>query len=330
MEYKKVTITLGQLSKIFSDINNYDEYYKEINSLVDEEILIPIKTSGDNGFLKPLSNKYKINKLKIEARKIDAINKKNISTLNEISLESYFTLPLEEFEKDMKYIDMIDAYIRCKGLPLKKLAPEISYEFTGNEKWIETGSGKQVLTRLGLWEKVVSLGVPDPIAFSINKKLLSNELHKHLIIENKSPYIHLMNIVNETIYNTIIYGQGWKITKGLELFKMQYPFGEKHEFYYFGDIDREGILIYNSLKEYFDIKPAKEFYEEFYDKKWSIGKNNQSYNSLAINSFVEDLKTFIEDERPLYIIEMLKNGYYQPQEYLTKIELEKISMGDNK
>ncbi len=323
-KYKKTKITLEELYRCFNDINTYDDFYQQIKNLVNENVLSPIKGSGNNGYGKPLANKYRISRQVLKEQLAKTINSKILNTHSLISLDSYFGLPIEEFEKDEPYINKIDDYVRRNGLPKDKLLPELSFELTGNEKWIENGNGKLVLIRLGLWEQLTIVKKPDPVAYAVNKRIIDRRVHRHLIVENKTPFIHAMEVIDKSDFNTVIYGQGWKITSGLDMFFKQYSFGEVQELYYFGDIDKAGISIYMTIKDKYSVLLAKEFYKALFDLGCSEGKTNQSCSSDTILSFIECLKENNSDKSPVYIEQMLSKGCYQPQEMLSKSMIERI------
>lgn len=334
LKHKKVNISLDELAECYEGVVSYEVFYREVMALIDSGIIEAVASSGTNGFSKPLANRYRINKGTLEESKRSRINEKVFKSHRLLSLEAYFPLPLEVFEQDEPYIDMISTYLEYHDLPKGKLAPEVSFLFTGNEKWIEKGLGKKVLERLRLWDMLAIDRNPDPIAFSINRNQIGEVRQRHLIIENKTPYIHLMDVIEKSKYSTLIYGQGWKITSGLEMFYRQYPFGQSHEFLYFGDVDKEGIAIFCSLKERFGkaIIPAKEFYSQLNRHKQSSGKTNQTCSKTRIRSFIEELEKTdngfnLNNFDPNYIEVMLENGCYQPQEVLSQAELVEIMIG---
>lgn len=323
-KYSKKTITLTKLEEVCSGYDSYHLFWIYIISLVDEGVLSPVKASGSNGKGEPLYNKYRINKelLKIEGRKL--INEKILTVSPLLSLESYFGLPLEVFKKDLKFIDQVDTYVKNKGLPKGKFLPELAFELTGNEKWIEKGDGKAVLTRLGVWQALEVQQKPDPLSFGINRNYINEKLHRHLIIENKTPFIHVMDCIESSVYSTVIYGQGWKITGGMEMFFSQFPFGEVHEFYYFGDIDKAGIAIYSNLEEHYGVYPAKNFYKAMFERKQYDGKTGQHCDDKVIKRFIDVLKTNDCDSKVEYIGKMLADSKYQPQELLSKDDIQRI------
>jgi len=338
LKHKKKTITLDELMVIFDKINRYEDFYQAVKKLMDRGVLEGIPASGVNGRPLSLFNKYRLKKTAVEVDKSFIINEKIFTLHSLLSLDYYFAKELNVFKEDEPYIDKINEYIVKNGLPKNMLVPELSYELVSDEKWIEKGTGMKILKRLGLWTRLDPIKEPDPVSFAVNKKLINKKKQRHLIVENKTPFLHLLSVIEESNYNTVIYGQGWKITSGLDLFARQYSFGETNEFFYFGDIDNEGISIFLNLEEKYKIKPALDFYQSLYSKPWSKGKINQRYDKEKILGFIESLRKIpmtqnsdrhVQDlqyikTQPDYILTMLTDGFYQPQEILTREETEKI------
>lgn len=319
--YKRKTILLSQIESIARGFNSYTDMREYVLILVEEGILEPVMASGNNGKGMPLHNKYRVVKSKLNAEKNRLINSKMYQVDSELNLEAYLSLPLEVFLEDQEVIDQIDSYIKKKGLPIGKYLPELSYELTGDEKWIEKKGGKKILDRLKLYDKVLPQQKPDPLAFAVNKKCINKVDHTHLIIENKTPFLHLLKHLDQSSFSTVIYGQGWKITSGLGLFEEQFPLGESHQFFYFGDIDKAGIAIYDHIRNHYHVKLAKEFYKSLEAKRKYKGKETQKCSQEAVDQFIEELGD-IKDTS--YIQHMFDHDMYQPQEALSELELKEI------
>jgi hypothetical protein len=88
------------------------------------------------------------------------------------------------------------------------------------------------------------------LMFAVNPQGITNAVHRHLIVENKTTYQALLHALADVLFTTLIFGGGYRVTKSIELLPMQLPLkGASHEFYYFGDIDKEGISIWHLLNE---------------------------------------------------------------------------------
>ena len=68
---------------------------------------------------------------------------------------------------------------------------------------------------------------------------------------------------------TLIYGGGKGVTKSFRDFSMSvepYLLHPKNQFYYFGDLDYEGIQIYHSLAEIITVHPFIPGYQRMLTK----------------------------------------------------------------
>ncbi len=331
--HKKKKIDVNELSHIFSQITDYIAFCEEINHLVDEGILSPVKSSGYNGKSPRLFNRYTLDKSKLESDKRAIIARKNLKLHKLIHLDAYYALPFSSYEKDIVLIDKIDAYLKRVDDISELFLPELSFNLVGDEKWIQQKSGKNLLMRIGLWDKLNTLSEPSPVAYALNYKRML-EISKdnkctecYLIVENKTTFIHAMNHIEHSSYVGVIYGQGWKILSGIGLFEKQLKTGNKKSYEYFGDVDRTGIAILQSLRRRYDVQIAVDFYAAVIPKKRYKGKVNQHLDLPDIMAFVEDANAMLNDKSMHnfdYIIEMLKDGYYQPQEILSQEDIQSI------
>lgn len=65
----------------------------------------------------------------------------------------------------------------------------------------------------------------------------------------------------------------------------QYPVNHcEHQFFYFGDLDYEGIRIWYETNKQRPIRPASIFYEALLDMPFVIGKHNQRRNEASVQA----------------------------------------------
>ncbi|WP_416149863.1 Wadjet anti-phage system protein JetD domain-containing protein [Salipaludibacillus sp. HK11] len=323
--HKKQTVSLTDLEKLFAHEKlDYPTFADRILTLENLNYLTMVKSQGRNHKTPALAFTYKIQKGKIKE-----IHEKEIHHVQfglrspQISLDAYFMLPPNQFKADLPYIFMIDDYITTFGLPFEPVpAPERSVELTGNEKWITDEGGKSILERLKVWELLLIMPVSEPLMFAINPSLVSKDTpHWHLIVENKTTYQGLLHVLPETLFSTLIYGSGKKVISGLEHFEDQFPvITNEHHFFYFGDLDYEGISIWDSLNKRVPIVPAIPFYEQCLAKNPSQGKTNHRKNEAALNNFF----THFDEPFKQTLTKLLEDGFYYPQEVLRSKELQQI------
>lgn len=233
-------------------------------------------------------------------------------------MQEYLALSEEVWNRDLQYIIKVNEYIITQKLPEDyATSQERSFHIIGDEKWIDEKGGKALLQRIKLWDKLKIMNVGEPLMMAVNPLQFSKSEYSHLIVENKATFIALVDVLRETEFTSLIWGSGWKIVSNIFMLEKQLGLKGEHKLYYFGDLDYEGISIWNSLNEKLETTLAVDFYRELIKKPYSIGKENQQKNDVALKNFI---KLFSEEEEK-HIIEFLDNKGYLPQEGLNKEEL---------
>lgn len=319
---KNREIPLTEIEKLFTGDINYEDFAKVVKSLEKDNILIPVKSHKTNNKSIPLYNTYRINKSYFKDKLINQIQTFKLRADENINLQGYFSLSEYEWKRDLPYIRLIDTHIKEKGFPNSEApSPERSYEIIGDEKWIDEKGGKALLERLGVWNKLKVSHNVDPLMFAINPENVNNPINKHIIIENKSTFYDFLSSLDQTCFTSLIYGSGWKIVSGIVMLEKQLGLENKtHELFYFGDIDYEGISIWNTLNEKRQVIPAVNFYSKLLEKPAAQGKENQKENAGALENFMN----YFSNEEGNKIKMLLKQRYYYPQEGLGKDEIREI------
>lgn len=315
---KRKRINLLDLQKWFSGDVSYETFATLINALENEGVLIPVISQKTNGKRIPLYNVYTISVEKLKGSLAEEIHQLQYEIDAAIRLDKYLKLDEAVWRHDLEVIRKINAYITAKGLPKEeRTMPERSYELVGDEKWIERGEGRRILERLGLWDKMKITTQADPAMLSINRQQLialamQSGPYKHLIVENRSIYHKLQALLKTTHFTSLIYGCGWKITSSLQYVPSQLGLEDaKHIYYYFGDLDYEGIAILDYIQE--TVIPATPFYEALLQTEPTKGKENQRRRKDKALWFAE----FFHKEKQEKIVGLLTEGFYYPQEVLS-------------
>ncbi|MCM3388226.1 DUF2220 domain-containing protein [Ureibacillus chungkukjangi] len=320
--FKNSYITLDILEQFSLGGQTYEQFSGLILELEKEGVLVAVKNAGRNNKTPSLAYKYRINKglLKKDIQK--DIESKRFKLHSLLHLDEYFHLPSEEWENDYPYIEKINTYIEKYGLPISEVpAPERSLALVGDEKWIQEKGGQRVLERLKIWDELNIIPVSDPLAFIINPGKIIHSHHLHLIVENKTTFDGLSTNIKNTTFTTLIYGQGYKIAKSIEYFQKQLPLEDAtHSFYYFGDLDWEGIKIWHQLTKKIDVRLAIPFYLASIDKAPTTLKTGQKPSEEAMILFL----SFFEPNLKEKISFTLKNLHYWPQEVLSSAELKQV------
>lgn len=297
----------------------YEVFAKAIKELEAEEILKPVLKNGINHKSISIYNTYRINIIAIKSQlvmEIQAFQKQANSCIN---LESYVRASEVVWNKELPWLKRLDSYLKKKGLPDQEAtSSERSYEIMQDEKWIDEKGGRNFLERLGLIEAMRISAHPDPLMLAVNYKAWEDaerekKVHKHLIVENKSTYYLFLEGLRKTNFTSLIYGCGWKISAGLEGVYQQLGLSpDKCRFYYFGDLDYEGMAIYEAISKRVEL--ATIFYNALLEMDSAKGKENQERREEVLKTFSGRFK----EPNCSKIKTLLEAGYYYPQEALSK------------
>jgi hypothetical protein len=279
-----------------------------------------IDAAGENYKHPSLANKYAIRKDALKTHQQE-IKQWQLTVHPLMSLDRYYELSEREWKKDLVYIEKIDGYLKNCGVPtLPASMPQRSYELVADEKWLEAG-GLKVLERLNILAQLKIETTPDPLMFSVAPNKFGSTGHQHLVVENKTTYYALADVLCQTQFTSLVYGEGWKAVANLAYLPKQLNLPDcAHRVYYFGDLDAEGIRIWWSINNKIQLKPAVPFYRALLAKRAELGKQNQRPDAQAMEHF---LAYFNQAEQQM-LADLLSQGRYYPQEALTKNELQEI------
>ncbi|OLO39216.1 hypothetical protein BTR23_09190 [Alkalihalophilus pseudofirmus] len=320
--YPKKSLTIQDLELLIKPyIETYEQFTEQVLELENASVLQMVKAKGRTSRTPSLALQYRINKNLLVEGSHKEIQKYRNQLDPSIQLDTYFKKNSSIWKQDLPYLLKIDQYIKKYSFPREAVpAPERSFELVSDEKWIEEKGGKELLERVGVWESFNIIPVSDPLMFAINPKTLQNSKQLHFIVENKTTYQGLLPVLTETKFSTLIYGSGKKIIKSIEQFSSQFPFEANHTFYYFGDIDNEGISIWYSLSKVRPVQPALPFYHACLLKEGAKGKDYQKGRKEAMETFLGYFSPELQQQLSATLIE----GRYFPQEILKSNELQQI------
>jgi len=330
--YSKKIIETSELLSIterhFSGENfeihgGYRSFVSCIMDFCSKGFLVPIKSSGTNGRNPMLFNRYKIT---LPAKK----EKPGEELLNELQSipprldKGYYFKNHDAYEKDRKYILMLSDYLldnsRSSSLKYRCTMIVRWFEIFNDEKFLEY-SGKVLIKRLGL--SLQDLNCYKTLEAFFYILFEPKERLNVLIIENKDTFYSVLKYIErkpqKELYGVnidmLIYGEGKKIVSSFGFINEVAAGTAIERVYYFGDLDFEGIGIFNSLAskygKYFIIPHVRLYNELLIEAKTPPAlKTNQSevYLELFLRYFDNDSKDKIS--RILY------NGKYIPQEAL--------------
>ena len=319
-------------NKIFASYAEEAGYIKE---LILKGTISPIKSSGTNGKKPAMFKRYWVYTQDMDYSEYLEEIKYKLST--RIRIDYYREHP-DVYVRERNFVLRLDDYIRNRGdqLEVQISENERSFAIWGMEKFL---SGKYIIRgdhRISATDILKHCGISieelniyqtnEPFAYYSKDKTIPQYI---LILENLDPFYgmrnHLMSGENSILgvpIDTLIYGGGKRVLsyfENFDLFAEEHIKSRENKFYYFGDLDYEGIGIYerfaNKVKGVIEIEPFKEAYLELIKdadiEELPFAKENQNRN--IGNTFFD----WFEAGQAEYMRKLLETGRYIPQEKLT-------------
>lgn len=300
----------------------YRTFAAFINSFCEKGLLLPVKASRTNGRNPLLYNRYRIVMPDRDKKQISQEVMHELQSLHpKLDKGFYFNNPAS-YKEDNNYVLMLSQYFldssQSKSLKYRCTMNERSFEILNDEKFLES-RGKVILRRLGL--SLQDLNCYKTLEAFFYILFEPKDRLNVLIIENKDTFYSVLKYLerkpDKELYginmDMLIYGEGKKIVNSFSFLNEVTMGTPVDRVYYFGDLDFEGIGIFNSLASKYGkhlIVPHINLYKELIRaaRKPPVLKTNQSgtYLELFLMYFDEQIKE--------KITEILYNGKYIPQE----------------
>lgn len=322
-------ISLEELLKSYSS-ESYSEQYRYVIDLLEQKRIKPVKSSGGNGKRPALHRAYWVMEPEKDYGQWEEELKYQIHPM--ISVD-YYLAHLENYERDRGYVLLLDKYLRDsrERLACPESVNERSFEIWQREKFLSREQGKRILKCCGLGlEDLNVYETAEPLAYySRTRKTPQN----FLILENKDTFYsmrrHLL-MGREKIFGveigTLIYGAGKRILKSFGDFNFcvePYMMEQGNHIYYFGDLDYEGIGIYEhvaeAFREHWEIVPFVPAYGMMLAKAEEMAslpgtKDGQNRN------ISEHFFSYFSQEQIGKMREILEDEKYIPQEILSSAD----------
>ena len=309
-------------------IDSYQELYKKVLELMEEEKIKPVKASGTNGKKPALYKEYWL----IETPKDNSSLMEELSYLYVPSISTdYYLHHLNQYQKDRPWVLLLNQYLKTNREELKnpQSINERSFAIWKREKFLKEEQGKKILKRCGISIEMLNLyETTEPLSYYVHTREIPQNL---LIVENKDTFYsmrkHLLSGENQILgvsIGTLIYGAGKGILRSFEDFNLcaePYMRAEENHIYYFGDLDYEGIGIYEKLAVLFEkhctIRPFCEAYLKMNEKAEEIGIESMPAMKAGQNQNIGDLFwSFFDKQDAEKVQQLLQKGQYIPQEIL--------------
>ena len=165
---------------------------------------------------------------------------------------------MEQYEADRAPVLALNQFWKEQGALLQEEVSlnERSFQIWQEEKFLQEGNGARILKNLGLTlDSLKVYQTTEPLAYYSHCKQTPQNV---LIVENKDTFYSMRRYLlaeHQSILGlsvgTLIYGAGKKIQKMVMDFSIcaePYLNVPENQFFYFGDLDYEGIAIYEGLR----------------------------------------------------------------------------------
>jgi hypothetical protein len=321
-EFEKGIKTVEALQKALG-IYDYQEFHKTIKALVAQGKLKPTKNGKDtNGKQPPLAKKYRVVEEQREDLGADLIREIEMN-FPLIYNRSYYKSHLEHYLEDREWVLKLCAYHNRADCPLSEEMSinERFYDIFRLEKLGTDFRIMSILRKLNIDLKILNCyKTPEPFIYYSKTEL---KAHKILIIENKDTWYTMRKLMSDGLgpFDTIIYGEGKKILSSIEeveVHQKEYFRDALSEYFYFGDLDDEGLKIFSLLRE--KMKPTEiKLWEEGYKvmiKTASIPEYWRKYKaqrSLSRHQ-VESALHFLSETELDNVMHRFSEDLYLPQE----------------
>ncbi len=313
------------------------ESYEQLCMYIYEQIangsLKPVKASGTNGKKPALYYEYWVTDADTKTDDDEYEEELKYKMTMQICVD-YYLHHMRQYADDREWVMRLNDYF----LNLHGTKPEIvsknerSFQIWGREKFLQQEQGKKILKRCGVALSQLSYyETSEPLAYYSRHRQTPQNL---LILENKDTFYsmrrHLLNQreghekeIFGTMFGTLIYGAGKGILRSFQDFSFcvePYMQAKENRIFYFGDLDYEGIGIYERLAQLskqqgISIQPFTEAYEKMLVKAHAVRelpKTKEKQNRNISGDFFH----FFSDQTVYHMREILESECYIPQEII--------------
>lgn len=310
-------------------------FLSAINRLILDELIVPVgkKPNTHNG----LHLKYRINEK--TGQKENELVTQIIKNIELPAKVDYYIQHPYDYLNDRSIIESISSFLKQKNINFATVN-ERAYEIFGDEKFFKgdeknRSRGEVVLKRLGLDYADLSCEETVEPFFSFYKKEFFASSNRNIfIIENKDTFWsfkrNTMDLQSNLNLDMLIYGEGKKIISSFRFIEDYDVDAEKDTFFYFGDLDMEGINIYCDLKSKYSQYKIIPFYQG-YHTILEIGlKRGVMKTPKQQKTYKDNINKFINEFDKTYatsIEKLINGGFYIPQEALSATKI-KERFGD--
>ena len=335
--YAGIRITEKRIREILNK-QDYQEHYKVMQHLLQKNLIEPVLSSGSNGMNPPLYKRYRVQK---DEKCYDDILPEIRLLHTSLNVEGYLNQP-EKYEEHKEWLILLNSWLK-ENLELLNTPVSInerSFQIFQQEKALRENKDLAAVLNFNpvIRDILNCYETPEPF-FTYNIKPYDEKTTVNILIsENKDTWYTLRKIMNASKsmlygirFHILMYGEGKKINRRhgtLSDYDKIALDGLQSRYYYIGDIDYEGIGIFNELIEQnpaLEIKLMTPLYIMMLEKSRGVSlpvtKDMQMESNLE--RFLAEFKSQYRD----MIVEILHSRRYIPQEILNYGDFIKIIEG---
>jgi hypothetical protein len=327
--YIRKKITLEELLKDMQD-QPYNDQYVHIVKMIESGALEPIKASPLNGKNPPLKTRY----YQIEEDKdySELLDELKFSISSKINIDYYLSHP-GVYDEEKEYVRALSRYLNKlkvqSGGEQAVSLNERSFEIWGREKFLQRENGTTILKHCKISVNDLNIyKTSEPVSYYSHNKVTPQNL---IIIENKDTFFSMRKYLIEggtdilgISAGTLIYGAGKGVIRSFEDYETSvepYMTDSANTFLYFGDLDYEGIGIYErlaeSMRDRISIVPFVSAYCRMLEKASERGINFLPDTKEGQNKAVSGIfYSFFNSDMVAEMKSILESDKYIPQEIL--------------
>nr|WP_296480951.1 DUF2220 family protein [uncultured Acetatifactor sp.] len=323
-----------------SRTDDYQAQYDYVLAQMEAQRIRPVKSSPLNGKKPALHLYYWAEEEKPDYH--EELEELNFG-MDPVLCTDYYLRHPEVYRSEARWVRMLNRYFLERreqkagwGQPERVSLNERSFQIWGREKFLQKEQGRRILAHCGIrLEQLSVYETTEPLAYYSCSRKAPQTL---LILENKDTFYSMRRflgvmdgitrnaaVCRQTIFGveigTVIYGAGKGILRSFEDFRFcvePYMNDSRNQIFYFGDLDYEGIGIYERLEGLFEtVRPFAEAYEKMLEKARAFGldllpeaseKQNRNLSGRFFRHFSEETRKRMR--------QILESGKYIPQEII--------------
>lgn len=314
------------VEELLAGYASYQQGAAAIEAKVAAGKLRPVRASGTNGKQPPLFRRYRLP----VSRPQSAFDGPALAGIFPLYFSpAWYLAHPAQFEKDAPAIEKLIAFLETDpDLSQPAALNERSFQIFQDEKFLAQ-SGSRILRNLGADSRLLNTyETYEPLSYFWQK----SEPARILVLENLDPFVTCRRLLAAAQQpGILVYGAGKKLIRNLiELQESDIAFLQEslEQLYYLGDLDWEGIRIYETLCAHYPklkLNLCTAGYLCLLEKGEELGTERLPQMRSGQHPCPEAnfFQAFTPDQRER-MLAILDAGRYVPQEIMIAADYERI------